>query len=223
MKILAIDTTTKIMCIGLFDGEKIYEYSMKLGPLQSDLLVPAIKRLVDALKWRMQEIDYFACGLGPGSFTGIRVGLSAIKGFAWSLNKPVAGISTLELMARNAAEFPGMIMPAVDAKRNLVYCAVFTFTRGKVKRLMPDQLIGKEEFIKKIKPNSVIFGDALDLYKQDILRRAKNPLLLEQDYWYPQGHNLVYAALEMIKAKKTKNAFNIKPIYLYPDECQIRK
>src|SRR3990167_8720388 len=103
MKILGIDTSTKFLSLGISEDDKIYEYNLELGRQMSDLLSPTIKKVLDALGWRINDIDYFACGLGPGSFTGMRVGIATVKGLAFSLNKPVVGISTLDILARNAA------------------------------------------------------------------------------------------------------------------------
>ncbi|MDD2703280.1 MAG: tRNA (adenosine(37)-N6)-threonylcarbamoyltransferase complex dimerization subunit type 1 TsaB, partial [Candidatus Omnitrophica bacterium] len=96
MKILALDTSSRYMALGLSDGDRVYEYDLAVERRLSALLGPAVKRVADALSWKMDEIDYFACGIGPGSFTAVRIGMSLIKGLAWSLRKPVAGISTLD-------------------------------------------------------------------------------------------------------------------------------
>ena len=223
MKILGIDTTTKFLCLGIYDGSKVYEYNMDLGKAQSSLLVPTIKRALDALGRSIGDIDYFACGLGPGSFTGVRVGMSTIKGFAWSINKPVLGISTLDILAKNIKINDGFIVPIIDAKRNLIYSSIYKAKRGTLKRIMPYMLLTKDEFFKKAKPYSIVLGDAVGLYKEDILRNIKGVNLLDKDCWYPKAHNIITLALEKIKAKNWDNAFDIRPIYLYPQECQIRK
>ena len=149
MKILALDTTTKFLCLGLYDNGKVYEYNLKAGTLLSSLLGITLKRVLDALGWKVSDIDYFACGLGPGSFTGIRVGMSAIKGLAFSVNKPVVGVPTLDILAANAAKRKGYISPVVDAKRKLIYTATYKQDRGKLKRVSAYRLLGIDEFLKK--------------------------------------------------------------------------
>jgi len=223
MKILGIDTTTKFLSLGLYDGKNIYEYNLDLGIRHSTLLLPTLKRVLDALGWDIKEIDYFACGLGPGSFTGIRVGAAAIKGLSLPLNKPVVGISTLDILA-NKVKTPGvLIAPLIDAKRELIYCSIYKREKGRLKRIAPYMLLGEEELFGKIKQNTVMLGDALNLYKEKILKNISGAVILDKDCWYPDGHNIVYLALEKIKGKAFNSAFNIKPIYLYPKECQIRK
>lgn len=222
MRILGIDTATKFLSIGIYDNGKVYEYNLELGTRLSSLLAPTIKRVLDALDWRPLEIDYFACGLGPGSFTGMRVGISAIKGLAWSLKKPVIGISTLDILAKAIDVKDKYIVPAIDAKRGLIYCSLYKIKNDKLKRLAPYLLLSKKEFLKKLKADTMVCADAVNLYKEEILRYKRGVDILDKDYWYPKGHNIVALALEKIKEKKVKAAFDLQPIYLYPKECQIR-
>lgn len=223
MKLLGIDTTTKFLSIGIYDGTKIYAYSLETGTRLSSLLAPTIKRILDTLGWRAKDIDYFACGLGPGSFTGMRIGIATIKGMSWALNKPVVGMSTLDILAKNANNRAGYVAVMVDAKRNLIYGSLYKTKGGSLKRIMPYMLLALDEFMKKIKANCIVLGDAVQLYRENILQGIKGAIILERDYWYPKAHCIIEVALERIKDKKFNTAFDIKPIYLYPKECQIKK
>jgi len=222
MKILGIDTTTKFLCLGAYDGAKIYEYNLELGTKHSALLVPTIKRVLDALEWHISEVDYFACGLGPGSFTGMRVGLATIKGLSWATKRPVIGISTLDILAHSVKDSDKNIIPIIDAKRNLIYCSIYKKKNRKLSRVKPYMLLSIEEFFKIAKPDSIIFGDAVTPFKEEIIRRVGGANILDKDYWYPKAHNIIALALERIKEKKFENSFGIRPIYLYPKECQIK-
>ena len=222
MKILAIDTTTKFLCLGVYDNNKIYEYNLEVGRKLSSLVTLTIGRVLDASGLEAKDIDYFACGLGPGSFTGVRVGLATIKGMCWALKRPLIGISSLDILARNVSLDRGRVMPIIDAKRNLIYCSAYEIKDGKMKRISPYMLLNLEGLLKRIKKNTLVLGDALSLYQEDILRQVKGVAILGSDYWYPKAHNIISLALERIKAKKLDNPFKIGPIYLYPKECQIR-
>lgn len=223
MKILGIDSTSGFLCIGIYDNAKVYEYNLEVGIRLSSLLAQTLKRILDALGWQVSDIDYFACGLGPGSFTGVRVGLATIKGLAFSFNKPVIGISTLDILARNAERATdGFVVPLVDAKRSLVYGSIYKTKNGIPKRITPYLLLTLDEFLRKIKTNSIILGDAISLYKERLLKDIKGLTLLDKDYWYPRAYNIIALALERIKEEKFDSPFDIKPIYLYPKECQIK-
>jgi len=224
MKILGVDTTTRFLCLGIYDGSKIYEYNLDLGRRLSSFITVTIKRVLDALDWQINDIAYFACGLGPGSFTGMRVGIAAVKGLAFSLNKPVIGISTLDILARNSGIHGEYVIPIVDAKRDLIYCSVYRNKNGKFSRVKPYALLTIDDFFKKMKIGGdvVILGDAVSLYKQKILVNMKNATVLDKDYWYPCGRNIIDLARERINSRMVTNASGIAPVYLYPKECQIK-
>ena len=222
MKILGIDTTTKRLCLGLYVDGKFYEYSLQAGRSLSALLVPAIQRVICAVGLKISEIDYFACGLGPGSFTGMRIGLATIKGLSIVKNKPVIGISTLDILAKNALLKDRLIVVALDARRSLIYCSSYKYEQGSCKRKSSYALLSLDELVRKFPSKVVVLGDAVALYGDALLTRIKNATVLDKDYWSPQAHNLISLALAKIKAKQFSSSSTVKPIYLYPKECQIK-
>lgn len=222
MVILGIDTTTDFLCLGLYKNNKIYEYRVGVGRKLSAVITLTLKRALEAIGINPQEIDYFACGLGPGSFTGTRIGLATIKALSWSQKKPVVGIPTLDILALNANTRQGYIVPVVDAKRSLIYSCIFKNNNDCLRRITPYMLLGEKELLKKIKAKSILLGDALKLYKEDFSREIKGALILDRDYWYPRPHNIIALALGRIRRKKFSDPFEVKPIYLYPKECQIK-
>ncbi|MDD5611348.1 MAG: tRNA (adenosine(37)-N6)-threonylcarbamoyltransferase complex dimerization subunit type 1 TsaB, partial [Candidatus Omnitrophica bacterium] len=120
MNILAIDTTTKFLCLGVDKQGKVFQQNSDLGTRHSEELIPRIKNLLKKAKLSIQDIDYFACSLGPGSFTGIRIGISTCKGFALGLDKPLLGIPSLDILAKNVStKEEALVCPLIDARRNL--------------------------------------------------------------------------------------------------------
>jgi len=224
MKILGIDTSTSRLCLGLHVDGKFYEYSLQVGRKLSAVLVPAIRRVIGAAGLKITDINYFACGLGPGSFTGMRIGLATIKGLSVARNKPVIGISSLDILAKNAVSAAAgrLIITALDARRSLIYCSSYKYEQGSLKRKSEYALLSLDELVKKFPGRAVILGDAAALYGEALLARIKNANILDKDYWNLQAHNLMELALAKIKAKQFSSALTIKPIYLYPKECQIK-
>ena len=222
MKILGIDTTTKTLCLGLHVDGKFYEYSLQVGRKLSELLTVSIQRVIAAAGLKIADIDYFACGLGPGSFTGMRVGVATIKGLSVVRNKPVIGISTLDILARNASPQDRLIVSALDARRSLIYCSSYKYERGILKRKSEYSLLNLDEFIKKFRSKPVILGDSIALYGEKMISGIKGASVLDKDYWSPKAHNLIELALAKIKARQFTSALTVKPIYLYPKECQIK-
>lgn len=223
MKILAIDTTSKFLTIAFYNDGKAGEYNLETGRRLSEVITLTIKRVLDASGITLEEVDYFACGTGPGSFTGIRTGISTIKGLSWVTAKPVIGVSTLDILAYSVKETEREIVPAIDAKRGLIYCGIYNRHSGSLVKRGSYMLISEEELCKRVRPGSILLGDALSLYREGLLKNIKGARLLDKDYWYPKAHNLIDIALERIQTNKFENAFNLKPIYLYPKECQIKK
>jgi len=223
VKILGIDTTTKFLCLGLYVDGKFYEYNLQVGRRLSELLVPTIRRLVCAAGLSIAEIDYFACGLGPGSFTGMRIGLATIKGLAVVKDKPVIGISTLDILAKNAENKDRLILVALDAKRDLIYCGAYKYRNGVLRRQGDYALLSLAELLKRYPDGPVILGDAVALYKDALLSGIKGAVVLDKDYWNVRAFNLISLALAKVEAKQFSSVVRIKPIYLYPKECQIKK
>jgi len=224
MRILGLDTSTKFFTIGIYDNTKSYGYSLEVGRKLSALITGTIARVLDAAGLNIRDIDYFACGLGPGSFTGMRVGVATIKALSWSLKKPIIGISTLDILSRNVDAPQCSVIPAIDAKRGLLYCAIYRKQNDNFKKLSPDMLLTPEALFKKAPQGSIVLGDAVGLYRDKFLSKIKNAIIADYDFWYPKPHNIIRLALDKLKLGKNglSNAFNIEPTYLYPKECQIK-
>jgi tRNA threonylcarbamoyl adenosine modification protein YeaZ len=222
MKILAIDTSTKFLCLGVSVADRIYEYNLELSNRLSSFITVSIERVLRTLGLEVEEIDYFACGLGPGSFTGLRVGLATVKGLAFSTCRPLVGVSTLDVLARSVKPDGNIIVPIVDAKRKLVYTAFYQYKSGSLKRLSPYRLWDEPSLLNNLQAGSILLGDALGLYQQTIRRSCPAVVMLEQDYWYPQPHNLLLLAKEKIASGQLDNPFSLKPLYLYPQDCQVK-
>ncbi len=147
MKILGIDTATPIGSVALIDGESlIAEHTLNIVQAHSSRLMPAIDTV---LKWgdiTAAELDGCAVGIGPGSFTGIRIGIATIKSLCYALDKPIVGVSTLESIAYNLRWTEGIICPILDARRNEIYGAIF---RGgdKWQRLSDDCCVTVASFL----------------------------------------------------------------------------
>lgn len=231
MKIIGIDTSTRYLSLGVYDNGKFYEYKLELGVRLSAFLASTIQRVLNSLAWQIKDVDYFVCGLGPGSFTGLRIGLATMKGLAWSARKPIVGIPTLDILAQGAIAPDAILIPLVDAKRSLVYGSCYQYQKGALKRLMPYSLLTPRDFLNKAKKcisnkkfnNILIFGDGLNLIKDRAHLGMKGVKILDKDYWYPRPGSILNLGVDRIREKKLDNVFKIEPIYLYPKDCQVRK
>ena len=133
MKVLAIDTSGANCSVAIMDEEKVVcDFNLSIGKTHSETLLPMVDELCKTSKIDLSDVDVFACGIGPGSFTGLRIGIATIKGFALAQNKPVIGVSTLEALANNIAAFDGLICSVLDARNNNVYAGIFKHKNEKV-------------------------------------------------------------------------------------------
>ena len=165
MYMLAFESSAKAASVALArDGALIAQYFQCGGFTHSRTLLPMAEDLLRAQELKPGDIDCFAVSHGPGSFTGVRIGIAAVKGLCWGTQKPAVGVSTLEAMAYNGeCAAPGSIICcAMDARRSQIYNALFTFSDGKPVRLCDDRAIGLDELtneLKSAKKSIFVVGD----------------------------------------------------------------
>lgn len=126
MKLLAVDTSGKVAGVALMEDEALVcEANLMSGLTHSEKLMPLVDASMKFAGWQPQDIDVFAAVVGPGSFTGVRIGVSAVKGMAEAYGRPVIAINTLEALAASFPGFSGLVAPLLDARRAQVYCALY--------------------------------------------------------------------------------------------------
>ena len=142
MKILAFDGTAKAATVAVSDGDRILGlYTVDNGLTQSELLMPMAENLLSSLKLKFSDIELFATSVGPGSFTGVRIGVSLVKGLAFGRSIPCVGVSTIEALAENLKGLKGILVPCMDARRGQVYSATFRCDGSNIERLTEDRAI----------------------------------------------------------------------------------
>lgn len=218
MKILAIETSAKSVSAAVVEnGVPLASAYQNMGLTHSRTLMPLVDGMLSAAGLRVRDMDLLAAANGPGSFTGLRIGVSALKGLAWALEKPCCGVSTLAAMARNLAHMEGLIICAMDARRNQVYNALFLAQDGVLTRQCPDRAIGLAELAEEIKnrpePKFVV-GDGAGLcynhlLEQDVPCRMAPPQLVMQN-----AVGVALAAEEMAAAGQVTTSRDLVPVYL---------
>ena len=152
MRLLAFETSAKAASVALFDGEKLLaEQYQNTGLTHSQTLLVMAQELLRQCDLTPGDVEAVAVANGPGSFTGVRIGVAAAKGFAWGAEIPIYGVSTLEAMARGLGVFDGYICCTMDARRAQVYNALFYVNQGVLSRVTPDRAIALEDLKKELK------------------------------------------------------------------------
>ena len=152
---LAFDSTAKIASVAVCDGEELLAlYNIDNGLTQSELLLPMAENMLKSLKLTIDDIGLFAVSVGPGSFTGVRIGTALVKGLAFGRNIPCVEVSTLEELAENLSGLRGIIAPCMDARRNQVYNALFRCDGEMLVRLTEDRAISIPDLAEELKAYS---------------------------------------------------------------------
>lgn len=167
MKILAIDTSAVASSAAVYeDGKRLSEAFINVKLTHSQTMLPMCNSVLSAIGLTLDDIDAFAVSSGPGSFTGLRIGIAAIKGMALKDNKPCYSVSTLEALAYNLSSFNGTVCAVMDARCNQFYNALFKVSNGIVTRLCEDRAITADELYNElngIKDEIFIVGDGAEL------------------------------------------------------------
>ena len=225
MKVLAIDCSAKSVSAAIADnGRLIAEGFLNIKLTHSETLMPIIEQVLNNARLTLKNIDAFAVTAGPGSFTGIRIGISAIKGMAFAENKPVYAFSTLQAMAlafEGGFNPPTIICGLMDARRNQFYNALFKNENGKVTRLTEDRTIeaaALEKELNEFKIPVVLMGDGAELFYS--ISNAKENIGLA-----PEGTKIQRASGIAIKASIDENLTPISPdtlqaIYLRKSQAE---
>lgn len=142
MKILAIESSSAPASIAVTENDMpIGEFTICINRTHSEKLLPLIDSLLDAINLSAADIDLFAVSKGPGSFTGLRIGMAAAKLMAQTCGKPLIGVKTLEALAKNASVFNGFICPMIDARNNTVYTALYRCQNGKLEEISASEAL----------------------------------------------------------------------------------
>lgn len=167
MKILSIESSAKAASVALCEDKAlILQYFQNSGHTHSRTLLKMAEDLLNNIGLSVQDLDIVAVASGPGSFTGIRIGVSAAIGLAWGADKPICGVSTLEAMAYHIEDPACIICPVMDARRNQVYNALFTNQDGCIDRISPDRAISVMDLATEAKSSEkpfMLLGDGAQL------------------------------------------------------------
>ena len=221
-KILAVDTSSNVLSVAISSGtDAIYEANLDGIPRHSEYLIDFIQEGLNRLKIKKNNLDALLWGLGPGSFTGLRIGLSALKGFQLGLQKKSLGGSSLDLIALGSGIVSGELAVCVDARRERIYTAIYQFKNGAIKKILRDSLFSFDELIKKLKPGMVITGDALKAYGSSIKEKmGKEVLSLKPIFWYPRALFLIHLYDSKSDWLKPLTLKSMSPQYLRRSEAE---
>lgn len=218
MIILAFDSSASPASVALYeDGFLKGEFYMNTSLTHSQTLMLLAEKLLEFTKTDIKDIDIFAVNAGPGSFTGVRIGVSCVKGMAMALGKPCVSVSTLESMAQNLEIFKGLICAVMDARCSQVYNALFMEENGKISRICEDRALSISELESDIMDFSdgeiMLVGDGANICFEN-MKRIENIKLAPQNLRYQRAYGTATVAYKKAQNGETISAEELIPFYL---------
>lgn len=221
MKILAVDTSSNVASVAIVEDEKlICECILNNKLTHSQTLMPMIDEVFKKSEIKPDDIDLFAVSYGPGSFTGLRIGVTTVKGLAHATKKPVCGINTLEALAYNLPFCPYIISPIMDARREQVYNSFYRWENGVLKEIVSPRAISLDECMKELleyNENVVFLGDGVPVFRNKITEFLGDKASFAPQLACTQRASCV---AEAAKNKETINYDKLAPVYLRKSQAE---
>ena len=218
MLILAFETSAKAASTALLeDGKLLGEIYQNTGLTHSQTLLVMAEDLLKQCGKTVADVSAVAVAEGPGSFTGVRIGVAAAKGFAWGAELPCCGVSTLEAMAEMAGIWQGYLCPCMDARRSQVYNALFYVNHGEIQRLTPDRAVALTDLKKELENlQEPIFlvGDGSNLCYNTLLESVPGLVLPPEHRMHQRATGVALAAAKKLAAGETCHGAALVPNYL---------
>ena len=225
MKVLGIDTSTPCGSVGLIHDDQVTsEYILNIPVTHSERLLRVIELVLREARCPIGDLDGWAISLGPGSFTGVRIGVSTVKGLSFATQKPVVGVSTLDVLVSQISPTPYLICPIIDARKGEVYTAFYRYEDGNLPKRQSDyEAMAPENLVEKIKERTIFVGDGAKTYGNDLRNSLPTfavfppvPLHL------PHGSAVARLGLELLRRGDYLDLPKFTPIYVRPSEAEVK-
>lgn len=227
MLTLAFDTSTQTASVAVLkDRTVLFDGILNLGLNHSEVLLPLIEQALIQTKIKIEAIDLFACTIGPGSFTGLRIGASTLKGLILGTGKPAVGVSSLAALALNPGECRKTVYSVMDAGRGQVYVACFDFGRnGLPVQIGDNQVLDPSQVIHESGGHAAFVGDGAVKYAQVIRSHAKNKHvdILSSQHQYIRASSVGILGLEKFSGGELLDPDAFVPVYLRSADVQVKK
>lgn len=222
MKILGIDTSTMMGAVGIIDDEELVaELRTNIAATHSERLMLHVDGLLKSARLTLNDVDGLAVTTGPGSFTGLRIGLAAAKAMAYATGKPVAGIPTLDALADNLPFCRYQVAAVMDARKKMVYAAIYRQAGMRKESIMPATVMTPDELIEMITEPTVFLGEGAYVYRGLLEGRlGEKALLAPKAYGYPSGAAVAFRGLKEINAGRVSDPMGLVPLYIRKSEAE---
>jgi tRNA threonylcarbamoyladenosine biosynthesis protein TsaB len=226
MLVLGVDTSTNYLAAAVCDGNSSrVEYSLLANRRHAERIVETIDRILADAGLALAGLDLLAVTSGPGSFTGLRIGVSAMKGLAEGAGLPLAGVPTLDAMTRQFPAADGLVCPLLDARMDEVYGAVYRFSNGAREAILPAMVGRVEDVLAGIDEPVTVFGEGARSYAKRIAACCPSARIVPELGDHARGWSVVQEAIAAVNAGANTDAALVRPVYLrqsQPEEARRR-
>jgi tRNA threonylcarbamoyladenosine biosynthesis protein TsaB len=225
MYTLAFDTSSKTVAVSiLHDDNILYDDIINNGLNHSETLMPAIHHALKQAGIKIANIDLFACTLGPGSFTGLRIGVSTLKGFVLATGKPAVGVSSLAVLALNIENSSQIICPVIDAGRGQVYIASYHFNnKGILVQVGQEKAVSPDEILLENNQDMIFVGDGIIKYAGIIEKKNKHIEIASSSLQYIRASAVGILGRKKYEHREVLDSATFVPFYLRSVEAQPSK
>ena len=223
--VLGVETSSRLVGVALWrDGQALSSLErMSLAPRADDLRAMA-ERVLDGARVTLADLTGIAVSIGPGSFTGLRIGVSFVKGLATARRVPVIGVSTLDVIAQNLWGARGAVVVLLDARQDKLYAACYRAAAGTLARAGQERLGAIQELSTLLKRGTLFAGDGLQQYGAKLRRLVQRPIVTApEELWYPRAATVARLGAQLLIRGKRDDIQQLTPRYMYPRYCSIKK
>ncbi|MDP4092474.1 MAG: tRNA (adenosine(37)-N6)-threonylcarbamoyltransferase complex dimerization subunit type 1 TsaB [Bacillota bacterium] len=225
MKILAVETSSTVAAAAIMDNNRLLgEYILNHKKTHSQKLMPMLESLMNDLELSPKDIDVYAASSGPGSFTGLRIGVTTVKSIAYAADKPVVSIPTLDALAFNIPLMDSLICPIMDARNNQVYTALYKCEKNSQVKITEYMGIPVQELMDIIKSKgqkTVFLGDAAPIHEEYIKQELKEMCQFAPgNLMLQKASSVAYLAYVKASGGQLENCFDMIPFYLRKSQAE---
>lgn len=223
MNVLALDSSTRSCSVAVaIDGRAASEVSTVSNRTHSLHLMGMVRDALALAEVGLKEIDGFAVTIGPGSFTGLRIGISTAKGLAFAAGKPCVGVSSLEALASACLPWPERICVLMDARKGEVYTAVYQESDGRLERIGDERVLAPEAILRTIASPHLFVGEAVPLYEKQIRAIAgQNAHWAPRDRRFPKASTVAWLALDRLAGATADGVELLAPRYIRQSDAEL--
>jgi tRNA threonylcarbamoyladenosine biosynthesis protein TsaB len=224
MRVLAVDTTGAHGSVAIVDGGELEGLIglRETSPRHAEILLPLIDQLLRLQSLRLEDIGGFAVALGPGSFTGLRIGIAAVEGLAFATGKPAAGVSALEAFAHRFRHLGGLLVPLIEAYRGEVYGAAYRAHRGELHLVVEPTCATASAFLDHLpEPPALVAGTAILRHREAIETHARNAFLAPASFFIAE--EIARLGRARLEAGDAASLGSLAPLYVRRADAELGK